>query len=104
MEPDTDWPEAETYLLPGSEAMLAAALALMTGHAQSACERQRTALAHKIRTLLGALSQQASLSLPMRAMVCRLQTHWQALPAEPGQRVHAPAAGWSGQSLASVLT
>ena len=48
MERDLDWTEADTYLLPASEAMLAAALALMTGHAQSACERQRTALAHKI--------------------------------------------------------
>ncbi|MDO9610594.1 MAG: hypothetical protein Q7J33_01900 [Serpentinimonas sp.] len=106
MERDTDWPEAEaeTYLLPGSEAMLAAALALMTGHAQSACERQRAALAHKIRHLLCALSQQDSLSPSMRAMVRRLHAHWQALPTALAQRVRTPAAGWSGQSLTAVFT
>lgn len=102
MERDTDWPEADTYLLPGSEAVLAATLALMTGHAQSACERQRAALAHKIRHLLFALTQQASLSDSMRTMAGRLHAHWQALPQKPAQRVRPSASGRAAQALMAV--
>jgi hypothetical protein len=106
MEREPDWPEADTYLLPASEAMLAAALALMTGHAQSACERQRAALAHKIGALLLALTEQPSLSASMRAMVWRLHAHWQALPKVPARPalVCPPCApGWSGQALTAGL-
>ena len=91
MERDTDWPDAAIYLLPGPEVLFAAVLALMTGHAQGACERQRAAMTHKIRTLLFALGHQTCLSLPMRTMVGCLHAHWQALTSEPALRVHSPA-------------
>lgn len=66
----------EEYGLPCSEALLAGALALMTGHAQACCDGRRQLLARKVADNLQLLAQHAALSPDFRAMLGRLQQHW----------------------------
>lgn len=72
-------PADQEYELSGAEAVLAATLALMTGHAQSACASQQTWMAHKIRTHLDLLYRHPGLSLELRRMIHSLHHHWQVL-------------------------
>ncbi|MDO9201183.1 hypothetical protein [Hydrogenophaga sp.] len=78
MHPNTD-PNDEEYVMPCAEAMLAGTLALMTGHAQSACARQRILMAKKIRSNLYFLGQNPDLTPNFRTVVQRMHLHWDAL-------------------------
>lgn len=99
MEADIDPNDENAYFLPRSEALLAATLALMTGHAESDCAHQRAQLAFKIGANLQALAAQAGLSAALRALVWRLHGHWEALEQAralqplPGQWRSAGRAG-----------
>lgn len=64
------------YEMPSVEALLAGTLALMTGHAQSACTRQRGLMAQKIGTNLCCLAQHPALSANFKAVVERMRAHW----------------------------
>jgi len=77
-ETDTD-PHDEEYVMPCAEAMLAGTLALMTGHAQSACTRQRVLMAKKIRSNLYFLGQNPDLTANFRTVVQRMHQHWDTL-------------------------
>lgn len=93
------------YEMPSAEAMLAGTLALMTGHAQSACTRQRGLMAKKIVSNLFFLSQHPSLSPHFKAVADRMRPHWLVLaqssdvaethalhtPTEPQPLWHAAA-------------
>jgi hypothetical protein len=81
MKPDTD-PHDEEYVMPCAEALLAGTLALMTGHAQSDCARQRMLMAHKICANLGILGQKSDLTPNFRTVVLRLHRHWDALATD----------------------
>jgi len=99
MESDIEPHDEDAYVLPRTEALLAATLALMTGHAESDCAQQRAQLAFKIGANLLALSDQAGLSTALRALVWRLHGHWEALEQAralqplPGQWRSAGRAG-----------
>ena len=85
----------ESYDLPCAEALLAGSLALMTGHAQSDCARQRHLMARKIRSNLFFLAQHPGVNGPFRTVLQRMHEHWdqlvQAHPAEPpASRAHTP--------------
>jgi hypothetical protein len=81
MNPDTK-PHDEEFVMPCAEAMLAGTLALMTGHAQSACARQRMLMAKKIRSNLYFLGQNPDITPNFRTVAQRMHQHWEAL-AEP---------------------
>jgi len=81
MNPDTN-PHDEEFVMPCAEAMLAGTLALMTGHAQSACARQRMLMAKKICSNLYFIGQNPDLTANFRTVVQRMHQHWEAL-AEP---------------------
>lgn len=72
-------PQDETYVMPCAEAMLAGTLALMTGHAQSTCARQRDVMAKKILSNLLALGHNADLTPHFRCLALRMQQHWNNL-------------------------
>lgn len=74
------------YEMPSAEAMLAGTLALMTGHAQSACARQRCLMSQKIVANLLALSQHPALSPPFKTVAERMRPHWKVL----AQAMEAP--------------
>lgn len=78
MNPATE-PDDEEYVMPCAEAMLAGTLALMTGHAQSACARQRILMAKKIRSNLYCLGQNPDLTPSFRTVVQRMHQHWDRL-------------------------
>ena len=86
----------EEYTLPSVEALLAGTLALMTGYAQSAREcPHRPMMAHKLATNLSDLSAHPQLSLPMRSMLAKLRTRWEAAGADAGTAAPAqPAPLW----------
>ena len=67
------------YEMPSAEALLASTLALMTGHAQSKCMRQRCLMSRKITSNLLTLSHHAMLSANFRAVVDRMRPHWMVL-------------------------
>lgn len=67
------------YEMPSAEAMLAGTLALMTGHAQSACARQRSLLSKKIVSNLFFLSQHPTLSPHFKVVAERMRPHWTVL-------------------------
>lgn len=75
---NTDHPRllSQDYLMPAADAMLAATLALMTGHAQSQDPRQRACLAEKIAAQLQELGQRADLSPALRPALHELRHHW----------------------------
>lgn len=67
------------YEMPSAEAMLAGTLALMTGHAQSACARQRCLMSKKIVSNLFVLSQHPALSPQFKKVAERMRPHWTVL-------------------------
>jgi hypothetical protein len=77
-------PEYAEYQLSCSEALVAATLALMTAHAQSASGEQRGLLAHKIGANLSQLRAHECLSPQFRMMLGNLCAHWQLLQAREG--------------------
>jgi hypothetical protein len=76
--------EDESYDLPCIEAMLAGTLALMTGHAQSACRQQQLLMAQKIRSNLFFLGRHPGVSPAFRTVVERLHQHWAPLCQSEG--------------------
>jgi len=84
MHPAAPTSEDESYDLPCAEALLAGSLALMTGHAQSACARQRSLMARKVRSNLFFLSQHPGLNPAFRTIVQRLHGHWEQLAQTEG--------------------
>lgn len=71
--------EDEEHVMPCAEAMLAGTLALMTGHAQSACANQRDLMGRKIRSNLFFLGQHPALSPSFRKVVHNMHRHWDVL-------------------------
>jgi hypothetical protein len=76
MASDTPPIRDDEYLMVASDAMMAGTLALLTGHAQCTCERQRGLMARKIRSNLDQLAQQPGLAPAFRLVVQRLHGHW----------------------------
>ncbi len=76
---NTELPEDEEHVLPCTEAMLAGTLALMTGHAQSACATQRNLMGRKIRSNLFFLGQHPALTPNFRTVLQRMHQHWDTL-------------------------
>ncbi len=70
------------YDMPSVEALLAGTLALMTGHAQSACAQQRGLMAQKIGANLCVLAHHPALSANFKAVADRMRAHW-AVFAQP---------------------
>ncbi|WP_326539254.1 hypothetical protein [Pseudorhodoferax sp.] len=66
----------EEYGMPCAEALLAGALALMTGHAQACCAGQRDLMARKVADNLQLLARHPSLSAEFRSMLVQLQRRW----------------------------
>ncbi|MGQ0711761.1 MAG: hypothetical protein ACT4NV_18670 [Rhodoferax sp.] len=66
----------EEYTLPSAEALLAGTLALMTGHTQSECARQRSLMELKIVANLQQLARCQDLSESFRTLAQSLQRHW----------------------------
>lgn len=79
MNHETELPDEEEHVLPCTEAMLAGTLALMTGHAQSACATQRDLMGRKIRSNLFFLGQHPGLSPSFRTVLQRMHQHWDVL-------------------------
>ena len=79
MNTESELQEDEEHVMPCADAMLAGTLALMTGHAQSACAMQRDLMGRKIRSNLFFLGQHPSLTPTFRTVVQRLHQHWDAL-------------------------
>jgi hypothetical protein len=75
----TELLEDEEHVMPCAEAMLAGTLALMTGHAQSACATQRNLMGRKIRSNLFFLGQHPALSPSFRKVVHNMHQHWDVL-------------------------
>lgn len=78
----------EEYGLPCAEALLAGALALMTGHAQACCDGQRDVLARKVADNLQLLARHTGLSSEFRTLLRQLQRRWvqqDATQAEPAR-------------------
>lgn len=69
----------EEYELPAVEAVLAGTLALMTGHAESACAQQRRRLNARVVDNLALLADHPQLTTPFRCAVAKLRCHWQIL-------------------------
>jgi hypothetical protein len=76
----------EEYELPSLDALVAGTLALMTGYAQAPEEgAHRPLMARKLVSNLFFLSEHPQLSPPMRCLLARLRTRWQAqLAPSPG--------------------
>lgn len=77
-------PTETEYTLPLAEALLAATLALMTGHAQTACHHQRRLMAFKIRANLFKLAEAADITPSFRMVVQRVQGCWETLALDSG--------------------
>lgn len=84
----------EEYGMPCAEALLAGALALMTGHAQACCDGQRAHMAGKVADSLHLLSRHAGLSPDFRAMLRRLQRRWVPQEAGPAEPLLPPQTLW----------
>lgn len=69
--------DEEEYSMPGSEALLACTLALMTGHAQACSDSQRQLIAQKISHHLSQLAAHPLLSPQFRSMLWNLHQRWQ---------------------------
>jgi hypothetical protein len=69
----------EEERLPCAEAILAGTLALMTAHAQAACNVQRQRMAQKVELNLAGLAEYPALSLHFRLALSALTAHWQLL-------------------------
>lgn len=79
MNTEPELHEDEEHVMPCAEAMLAGTLALMTGHAQSACATQRDLMGRKIRSNLFFLGEHPGLSPNFRTVVQRMHQHWDVL-------------------------
>lgn len=79
MNTEPELHEDEEHVMPCAEAMLAGTLALMTGHAQSACASQRDLMGRKIRSNLFFLGQHPALSASFRQVVHNMHQHWDTL-------------------------
>ncbi|MDZ4101804.1 MAG: hypothetical protein U1E12_09025 [Hydrogenophaga sp.] len=79
MNTEPELHEDEEHVMPCAEAMLAGTLALMTGHAQSACATQRDLMGRKIRSNLFFMGQHPGLTPNFRTVVQRMHQHWDAL-------------------------
>ena len=85
----------EEYTMPCAEALLAATLALMTGHVQACCDGRRDLIAKKVVTNLFFLAQHPLLSEQFKTMLWNLRTRWEVQvenhmavqPAERDQRL-----------------
>lgn len=66
----------EEYGMPCAEALLAGALALMTGYAQACCAGQRERMARKVADNLQLLARHPALSSEFRSMLAQLQRRW----------------------------
>jgi hypothetical protein len=89
--------EDEEYAMPCAEAMLASALALMTGYMQGCCDDHRTQMAQKIVQHLVSLSQHPMLSPDFKTLLWNLHSRWLAqtrAPAAPAPLAQASAALW----------
>lgn len=64
------------YVLPASEALLVAVLALVTGHAQSQVPDQRASLAAKVAACLQLLAARTDLSPTLRQAIEPLGLQW----------------------------
>ncbi len=81
----------ESYTLPCAEAMLAATLALMTGHAQSCCDDHRALMTHKVLQHLQLLARHPVLSADFRSLLAGLHVRWQIQCERQRQQVLARA-------------
>jgi hypothetical protein len=81
----------DEYELPDAEALHAATLALMTGHAQQSCPQRRLLMARKIRSNLFFLFQHPGLSPELRRVLQRLHGMWDAM-VQSGTADAPPAA------------
>ncbi|WP_342129300.1 hypothetical protein [Hydrogenophaga sp. OTU3427] len=97
MNPDADTHADSEYEMPSAEALLAGTLALMTGHAQSACARQRSLMAAKIGSNLLFLASHPILSTSFKAVVERMRPHW-AVFAQTHADAPAPPSRASAES------
>lgn len=86
------------YLMPAAEALLAASMALMTGHAQSRCDSQQEALAQRIVDHLRQLGRCTDLSPTFRPVLRDLLQHWQRLCAPMPPLPFAPCQWQAGTS------
>ena len=64
------------YEMPTAEALLAGTLALMTGHAESACDRHKRLMSKKIVSNLFFLAEHPALNPHFRLVVQRMHGHW----------------------------
>ena len=85
--------------LPTAEAVLAATLALMTGHAQACCDEHRWVMLTKIVANLHLLAHHPGVSPGFKtvaeqlyAMWARLREEWQEQEHEPAQPSSQPSA------------
>jgi hypothetical protein len=85
----------EGYEMPAADALLAGTLALMTGHAESACARHKGLMSKKIVSNLFFLAEHPSLNPHFRRVVLRMHGHWAHLvdPAGPTAALREMAAG-----------
>lgn len=66
----------DAYDMPCVQALIAGTLALMTGHAQSACAGQRALMAAKTASNLCLLAQHPVVSPDFKSVVLRLRGKW----------------------------
>lgn len=66
----------EEYTLPSTEVLLAATLALMTGHVQARCGTHREAIVWKIVSNLASLSADPMLSPGFKTLLWSLRARW----------------------------
>ena len=85
----------EEYAMPCAEAVLAATLALMTGHAQTCCDGRRALMARKIVSSLALLSEHPLLSPQFKTMLWNLRERWR----EQVESTQTAQAGQSDQGL-----
>ena len=76
---DPDIGLSEGQRLPSAEAVLAATLALMTGHAQACCEEHRWVMLTKIVANLHLLAQNPGVSPGFKAVIEQLYAMWSRL-------------------------
>lgn len=67
----------EEYSLPCVEALLGGTLALMTGHVQACCDKQRGLMGLKIANNLSRLAEHPRLTPQFRTMLSNLRARWQ---------------------------
>lgn len=96
--------------LPTAEAVLAATLALMTGHAQACCDEHRWVMLTKIVANLHLLAHHPGVSPGFKtvaeqlyAMWARLREEWQEQEHEPAQPSSQPSAQRSAAQAATPL-